>query len=101
VQSLVKVYLYYNTEPSGVPGPYIGNVHIYDGPKKVVSFDDLVLFGDHGSKQDAQNSWAIKPLTINHGLGISVGVQFVQSTPKMPAQLEILFTTAGAEFQNP
>jgi hypothetical protein len=93
---LVKVYVFYKAT-----GATITSVHVYDGPRQVKSFDGLRLTGDQSGQPTPANSWEIKPqITIAHGLGITVGVQFstyFDSTPPLPP-LEILFTTAGADF---
>jgi hypothetical protein len=98
---LTKVFIYFhNTTKSRITA-----VHIYDGARVVQSFDNLNLVGDHAKESDAVNTWWIDPPSeIQHGLSISVNVEF-------PAQPEesvlpgattpprwILFTTAGAEF---
>lgn len=93
---LVKVFVFYKTEGWAK----ITNIHVYDGPRKVKWFDGLNLSGNHMGGIDANNSWAITPpLTIYYGLGISVGVEF---GPKDAVDIpwpEILFTTAGADFE--
>jgi hypothetical protein len=103
---LVKVYVFYFSDQSKGSGvPVIRNVQLYDGSQKIKSFDNLDLSGDHGSKQDAQNSWAVDPpIKINHGLGVSVRVEFPTLTkpPDVPiSSMDILFTAVGADFRKP
>jgi hypothetical protein len=105
---LVKVYIFYVTDPTNALGPAsnvtrITNVHLYDGRQKIKSFDNLELKGDHGSSADAQNSLAVNPpLKVSHGLGVSVKVQFAGLGPDLGnPSMDILFTTAGADFQKP
>jgi hypothetical protein len=92
---LGKIFVFYKT----LGDAKITNVHMYDGHKKVKSFDNLSLQGDHFANIDASNSWIISPpLTIWYGLGISVGVQFGKTGTAVP---EIVFYTAGADFIKP
>jgi hypothetical protein len=77
-------------------------VHIYDGSRQVKVFDGLNLSGDHSVDIDASNSWDITPpLGIAFGLGVSVSVTFLLQGPDSSGLPEILFTTAGADFQRP
>jgi hypothetical protein len=88
---LVKVFVFYRTN-----GAVIRNLHIWDAATRVKVFDNLNLSGDHSRGIDASNSWVIAPpLGIAFGLGISVGVQFLIDPG------DILFTSAGADFQRP
>jgi hypothetical protein len=80
----------------------ITKLHIYDGGKKVKAFDGLKLMGDHSGALDDSNSWpSDPPLIIYSGLSISVAYKFdtlFDSTPPVP-NLELLFTSAGADFE--
>ena len=103
--SLVKVFVFYNTNPREQYGfqvhARITNLHIYDGKMRVKAFDGLDLTGDHSHTIDDKNSWVIEPnLTIRYGLGLSLGVEYPIYYPEMGnARGEILFTTAGADFE--
>ena len=89
---LVKVFVFYKATSAEIT-----DVHIYDGKLRVKEFNGLNLTGDHAHGIDAENSWAISPaLTIRYGLGISVYVHAHDAT-----DVEILFTTAGADFVTP
>jgi len=93
---LIKVFVFYRARSARIT-----NLHIYDGFRKVKSFDALALSGDHSSVLDSFNNWAITPpLAISFGLGISVGVEFLEPTTTS-APVDMLFTTAGADFQRP
>ncbi len=95
---LIKVFVLYKTEGWAK----ITNIHVFDGPRRVKEFNGLTLSGNHSGGIDASNSWNVNPpITIASGLGISVGVEF---GPKDNVDIpwpEILFTTAGADFQKP
>ena len=94
---LVKVFIFYRATYA-----MITNVHIYDGSRQVKVFDGLSLSGDHSVDMDASNSWDITPpLGIACGLGVSVSVAFLLQGPDSAGLPEILFTTAGADFQRP
>jgi hypothetical protein len=99
---LGKVCVFYVTSEEGLfPTPKIVSVHLWDGNQRIKTINNLSLKGDHGSKQDPQNTWAIDPpLKISHGLVISVNVEFPVPTDGL-GNSDILFTTAGAEFQKP
>ncbi len=92
--SLEKVFVFYKTN-----GASIRNVHIYDGPRNIKSFDDLVLEGDRSGSVLPTNGWGISPpATLGFSLGISLGVQFSIGFDSV-VTTEILFTTAGADFR--
>jgi hypothetical protein len=94
--TLEKVFVFYKTN-----GADIRNVHIYDGPRKIKSFDDLRLQGDRIGGLTPANSWSlVPPATILFGLGISLGVQFHVGIDSA-VQTEIIFSTAGADFRLP
>jgi hypothetical protein len=92
---LLKVFVFYRTD-----GAVVKDIHIYDGPLSIRSFEGLNLTGDHSGRIDGSNCWDIHPpAQISQGLGISVNVEFLQNTGI--GMSEILFTTAGAEFESP
>lgn len=93
--SLIRVFVFYNATSRA----RITNLHVYDGPNRKITFDNLVGYsGDHSTGIDAFNTWTITPpLTILFGLGISVGVNFGWNVNGSPLS-DILFTTAGADF---
>jgi len=92
--SLKKVFVFYKTEGTAK----ITAIHVYDAGKKITSFDNLSLTGDHSTAVDQFNSWLITPSPkMLFGLGISVHVNFgPQTTGTVPA---ISFTAAGADFE--
>jgi len=96
--TLAKVFVFYKTDGWAK----ITNVHVYDGPRKVKTFEGLALSGDHSTAIDASNSWVINPpIQIMYGLGLSVGVEFGPVDNAGMPWPEILFTAAGADFQTP
>ena len=99
--NLDKVFVFYNTNPREMGNSLarITNLHIYDGPSRVKRFDGLDLQGDHSNTMDDKNSWIIDPnITIQYGLGLSVGVEYFLLPEDERSTGEILFTTAGAVF---
>jgi hypothetical protein len=61
----------------------------------------FALTGDHSTNIDNHNTLDINPLiTILYGLGLSIGVQFLQDNPSDLNNPfgSIIFTTAGADF---
>lgn len=92
---LKKVFVLYKTTGTAK----ITNVHIYDGPKKIKSFDKIALSGDYSKKLDKNNTWGINLVHIKFGLGISVCVDF--GPPSKIGVPAIRFTSAGADFITP
>jgi uncharacterized protein DUF6623 len=93
--NLLRVFVLYRTE-----GAVIRSIHLYDGPKRIKGFEDLFHKGDHSGSIDDENCWSLSPAEpITYGIGISVGVHYLQDTDI--AMAEILFTAAGAEFESP
>ena len=94
--NLEKVFVLFKTQL----GAKIIALHIYDGSKKILEFNQLNLTGDHGNALDAANAWKLNPVHINYGLGLSVNVDFGKELT--PAGVpEITFTSAGADFTIP
>jgi hypothetical protein len=94
---LAKVFVFYRATNARIT-----NLHVYDGAKKVKSLDALNLSGDHSISIDASNNWDVTPpLGIKFGLSISVGVEFLKPATATNPSAEILFTSAGADFQKP
>lgn len=92
--ALEKIFIFYKTTHA-----VIKSVHVYDGPTKFRSFDNLSLSGDRSTGIVAQNTWTITPnVEMKWGLGFSVGVQFSVGIDS-PITPELLFTTAGADFR--
>lgn len=92
---LLKIYVLFRTDSTIIRG-----IDVYDGPIRVASFVDLDLTGDHTATLDPFNCWSIyPPVEIEHGIGISVGVEFTQGSGIGIA--EILFTAAGIEVESP
>jgi hypothetical protein len=88
---LKKVFVFYKTTNCSIT-----DIHIYDGPNLVKTIEGLNLGGDHSTVIDTSNSWIIDPaFTIKYGLGISIHVGFSDHFG------EILFTAAGANFEQP
>ena len=107
---LRKIYILYNDKNLNLVGYGIDNVHIYDGPNKIFSFDGLgpEFSGDHSKQIDEFNCWELEygvsstqilqlPTRILFGVGISVGVKFLTGGDGVGIE-EIIFTAAGAEF---
>ena len=99
---LVRVFVFYDTLPlsatSEALGPKLISLQVFDGPKLVRSFENLVLAGPHDKAIDGANTWSIAPpLEVFFGLSLSVAMFFpgVVSEEKRT----ILFTTAGADFE--
>jgi hypothetical protein len=95
---LVKVFALYRTT-----GAKVTQVHLYDGPQRVlkIAIPAAGLTGDHLQAPDASNSWVVHPpLTIRMGLGITVGVEFSYSgdvdTGVGPGTID--FGPVGADF---
>ena len=88
--TLQKLFVFYKATLAKITA-----VHIYDGNSRVKEFNGLNLTGDHTNGIDASNSWDINPkITIGYGLGISVHVETEDAMG-----MEVLFTTAGADFE--
>lgn len=102
---LINVFVLYDSDlkiPAG-DRPAIMNIHVYDGANMVKAFSNLpALAGQHNLGLDASNSFAVSPpLTIFFGLGLSVHVRFPPAYPPgVLVHYEILFSTAGADFQS-
>ena len=94
---LRKVCVFYDAMGFMLGG--IQKVHIYDGPKKIFAFDDLLYVGDHSNKIDEFNCWDVSKSNkrIILGLGISVRVLFTPQGPEGGTS-RITFTAASAEF---
>ena len=92
---LTKVFVFFhNTSRSPITA-----VHVYDGPRVLMAYDDLRLTGDHARAHDRSNGFLVDPpAQIHFGLGISVAVQFPASQEQQPPRW-ILFTSAGADFR--
>ncbi len=91
---LSKLFVFFKT----IGTAKLIHIHIYDGGKKVKSFNNLNRTGDHTLALDPSNSWIITPnKTINYGLGISVCIGFGKKTSNNYA--EVVFATVGADFK--
>jgi hypothetical protein len=89
---LQKAFVFYKT----TMGAKLTAVHLYDGKKKIKAYDGLSLSGTHDGKVEAANTFQLTPIHIKFGLGISVNVDFGQSTPQgVPS---VTFAAAGADF---
>jgi hypothetical protein len=74
------------------PDVTVTNIHIYDGPQKIESYDGLALSGSHLFERfDVLNTYA------RYGIGITVGVNFGKDTTKPHV---VKFVAAGADFMN-
>lgn len=90
-----KVFVLFNT--SGTTK--IISVHVWDGPNKIQTFDNLSLSGDHSGALDNNNTWNVNQVHIKWGLDVSVLVDFGPASHSgVP---EITFTSAGADFLTP
>ena len=94
--TLKKFFVFYKTKLTAK----ITAVHVYDAGKKIASFANLSLSGDHSQSVDQDNSWVIAQAPqMKFGLGISVHVDFGSPTPSgVPG---IWLVTAGADFETP
>jgi hypothetical protein len=92
---LSRVFLFFhNTSRSPIVA-----VHLYDGARLIKAFDNLGFFGEHAGKPDNYNTFRIdKPVSLKHGLGVSVNVAFPADPSEKPPRW-ILFTSAMAEFR--
>jgi len=89
---LTKAFVMFDAQNNAT----IKALHIYDGPTRIFSADNLSLAGRHSEGLDNQNTWVINPpIEMKFGLGYSVQVQFAGGGQNIP---EILFTSAGADF---
>jgi hypothetical protein len=96
IAKLTKLFVLYETKGNAK----IKHVHLYDGKQKKKSFNDLNLSGDHGSRPDSSNTWIINPpLAIQYGLGLSICVNFGNKGGRN-VWPEVVFSSAGAEFEN-
>jgi hypothetical protein len=69
-------------------------LHVYDGPNKIQEFNNLNLSGDYSNQAvPGYSEWAIEPVHIRWGLGLSVQVAWPD-----PNLDDIIFTSAGADF---
>lgn len=74
---------------SAYPDVWVTNVHIYDGYRKIESFDNLAITGTHLFERfDTLN-----PL-VRYGIGISIGVRFGTNN----VTHRIRFISAGGDF---
>jgi len=89
-----KIFVYYRTTMNAK----ITAIHVYDGVVKIHSIDNLALNGDHSKKITLNhNTWLMNKQHNDHGgLGISVCVDFGDSTPQGVSS--ITFCSAGADF---
>jgi hypothetical protein len=82
---LDDVMLIFQTDPD----VWVTNVHIYDGPFKIKSYDGLSMTGMHWFERfDVLNP------SVRYGIGISIGVKF----GKLDGRHLIGFYTAGGDF---
>lgn len=69
---------------------WVTNVHIYDGHRRIESYDGLNLTGTHWLER-----WDVLNKYVRRGVGISVGVRFGTDEAK---RRYIGFISAGADF---
>jgi hypothetical protein len=82
----------------------IRNVHIYDGPRKLLELNELFLTGDHQNSVDGTNMFELEDVP-HVFLGIGISFFFLADVPTggpfggaPPPQLVV--TGAGADFIN-
>ena len=94
--SLSKVFLLFKT----LNGAKIRHLHVYDGPSKIKTFEDISLSGDYSDNIDNENMWVTNPQpSIKYGVGLSFFVDFgKRNATSVP---HISFVTAGADFIAP
>ena len=93
--TLEKVFVLYRAER----GARLMELHIWDGGDQGQCWNNLSLSGDHGGVLDPANSWFVNPVSLKWGLGLSVGVDFGQSS--LAGVPKITFFAAGADFLVP
>lgn len=94
---LTKIIVLYKAGNQYETTPVITSVHIYDGNKKIRSFDGLSLNGDHSKSIDGLNTWYMNPpQEIYYGLGISIGISFPDGTD---GQRTFYIAAAGGDFK--
>jgi hypothetical protein len=94
---LIKVFVLYGAGSQYETTPVITSFHIWDGSRKIRSFDGLSLNGDHSSAIDDLNTWHINPpQEIHDGLGISLGVFFPDGSNE---QRSFSIAAAGGDFE--
>jgi Family of unknown function (DUF6623) len=91
-----KLFLFFNVKEGQGS---IRNIHVYDGPSRIQTFDGLTLKGDHGGGIDSVNTITLQN---QHSVlfGISISFLFQAAigidSPIPPPLLTV--TTAGADF---
>ncbi len=92
---VVKVFVLFRTSAARIT-----NIHVWDGSTNIIRIDGLSLSGDRFDAVDGVNSRVLPvPAVMRFGLVISAGVEFQASDPDRPAISQVLFTSAGADFQ--
>jgi hypothetical protein len=77
----------------------IRNIHIYDGPNRITTMDNIHLSGDHGGGLDGVNTINLQvPHEVPWGMSISFSFQAaIGIDSSIPPPL-LTITTAGADF---
>jgi len=91
-----KLFLLFNVKEAQ---SRIMNIHIYDGPNRIQTFDGLSLKGDHSGGIDDVNTITLqKQHEVFYGVSISFFFQAATGidSPIPPPLLTV--TTAGADF---
>jgi hypothetical protein len=88
-----KLFLMFKTDAGE-----IRNVHIWDGPNRIQTFDGLHLTGDHWNGLDAVNTFNLStPHSVIWGMGISF---FVQASIGFDTVIDpkLFVASAGGDF---
>lgn len=88
-----KLFLLFETESCE-----IRNVHIWDGPNRIQTFDGVHLKGKHRTGIDATNTFNLSaPHTVLWGMSISFFVQAAIGIDS-PITTRLIVSTAGGDF---
>jgi hypothetical protein len=92
---ITRVFVLYTVDR----GVLLKSVHVYDGPRVIMQFDELNYQGEHDRGLDRYNQWGFEsPRKIDFGIGISVRVDLDPNS--QVAAGDVFFNAAGAEFYN-
>jgi hypothetical protein len=94
---MTKVFVFYKAGEGAAAQTTITDFHLYDGYRKIRSFNGLELRDDHSTSIDNANTWWMNPpREILYGLNISLGVAFKGGND---AERTFHLAAAGADFK--